>query len=917
MESFSESVSFDQRLYPYDIDGSVAHATMLTKVGVLSKDEGEAIVDGLEAIRRDIDAGRFTWRIDLEDVHMNVEAALTERIGEIGKKLHTARSRNDQVATDVRLLMRDEIDATIAGIHRLQGVIVDLAEREADTIMPGFTHLQTAQPVTLGHHLLAWYEMLDRDGERFADGRRRANRMPLGAAALAGTGFPIDRELTAELLGFEAICANSLDAVADRDFCIEFAAHAALLMVHLSRISEELILWSSAQFDFVELSDAFCTGSSIMPQKKNPDAAELVRGKCGRVVGHLTALLVLMKAQPLSFNRDNQEDKEALFDTIDTVKVVSRGVRGDAAGNDGQARADDPRRPARLHHRHRPRGLPGGQGHAVSRCPCGGRAGGAGRDRDRSRARRFHPRGARRLLARDRSRRARGAHARGVHLGPLAPRGHRAGAGTRGGRRCATPAERSLSAGDSLERLRTRLAAFAAERDWDQFHSPKNLSMALIAECAELVEHFQWLTEHDSSALEPAKLAEVRLELADILIFLVRAADKLDVDLIAAANEKIALNEQRYPADRVRGSAGRRQTTNERPRRRRLAVARVVRRPWPHRPALAAGSDALPGLGIGDHAAADPGPHRHRLLRTLHRALPRCRATRRGRARRGAAPVERTRLLRAGAQPARGGEAGVRAPPRRAAGTHRPAAIAAGIGRSTAGAILALSRGQRHPILDGNVKRVLCRYHAVDEWPGRSPVLRTLWQLAEQHTPEQRCAAYTQAIMDLGAMLCTAKRPACTLCPLAEDCRARLDHRVHELPAPRPRAPLPLRETMFLILRDRSGAVFLERRPPSGIWGGLFGFPECAPDADIASWCREHLGVSPQRVQRLATVHHGFTHYRLDIHPALVDLPPLTGSARVAEAAEVVWQRPDAESQIGLAAPVTALLSKLSEQATR
>ena len=321
MERFSESVSFDQRLYPYDIDGSVAHATMLTQVGVLTEDEGEAIVVGLETIRADIEAGQFEWRIELEDVHMNIEAALTERIGETGKKLHTARSRNDQVATDVRLLVRDEIDAVIASIRGLQTVVVDIAAAEVDTIMPGFTHLQSAQPVTLGHHLLAWYEMLERDAERFGDCRRRTNRMPLGAAALAGTSFPIDRAMTAELLGFEAICANSLDAVADRDFCIEFAAHAALLMVHLSRFSEELILWTSPQFDFVELSDAFCTGSSIMPQKKNPDAAELVRGKSGRVVGHLTALLVVMKAQPLTFNRDNQEDKQALFDCIDTVKA--------------------------------------------------------------------------------------------------------------------------------------------------------------------------------------------------------------------------------------------------------------------------------------------------------------------------------------------------------------------------------------------------------------------------------------------------------------------------------------------------------------------------------------------------------------------------------------------------------------------
>ncbi len=320
VEAFTESVSFDKRLAPHDIAGSIAHATMLGRVGVLTAEERDAIVEGLHAIGADIEAGRFRWSTQLEDVHMNIETALTERIGQAGKKLHTGRSRNDQVATDVRLCLREEIDALVQVLAALRGVIVDLAEREADTVMPGFTHMQTAQPVTFGHHMMAWFEMLGRDAERFAEVRRRVNRMPLGSAALAGTSYPIDRAMTAELLGFEAICENSMDAVSDRDFCIEFASAAALLMVHLSRMSEELILWMSAQFDFIDLGDAYCTGSSIMPQKKNPDVAELVRGKSARVIGHLNTLLVVMKGQPLAFNRDNQEDKEPLFDSIDTVK---------------------------------------------------------------------------------------------------------------------------------------------------------------------------------------------------------------------------------------------------------------------------------------------------------------------------------------------------------------------------------------------------------------------------------------------------------------------------------------------------------------------------------------------------------------------------------------------------------------------
>jgi argininosuccinate lyase len=320
VEAFTASVEFDQRLYRHDIAGSIAHARMLAHVGVLTEAEREAIEAGLTAIREEADRGELPWSIRLEDVHMNIESRLTDRIGIAGKKLHTGRSRNDQVATDVRLYLRDEIDAIVSELVRLQTAIVDTAEREADTIMPGFTHLQTAQPVSFGHHLLAWFEMLQRDRERFLDCRKRVDSLPLGAAALAGTSYPIDREFTARELGFARVCENSLDAVSDRDFAIEFTAAAALLMTHLSRFSEEIILWSSAQFRFVELSDSFCTGSSIMPQKKNPDVPELVRGKTGRVNGHLISLLTLMKAQPLAYNKDNQEDKEPLFDTIDTVK---------------------------------------------------------------------------------------------------------------------------------------------------------------------------------------------------------------------------------------------------------------------------------------------------------------------------------------------------------------------------------------------------------------------------------------------------------------------------------------------------------------------------------------------------------------------------------------------------------------------
>lgn len=324
VERFTASVTFDQRLFHHDINGSIAHATMLAKAGVLTADELHKIREGLEEIRSQINAGQFDWSISLEDVHMNIEARLTDKIGIAGKKLHTGRSRNDQVATDIRLYMRDELDAIAKELTRLQTGLADLAEREFDTIMPGFTHLQTAQPVTFGHHMLAWFEMLQRDYGRLMDCRKRLNYSPLGAAALAGTTYPIDRHYTAELLGFTAPTENSLDSVSDRDFAIEFCAFASILMTHMSRMSEELVLWTSSQFNFINLPDRFCTGSSIMPQKKNPDVPELVRGKTGRVNGHLIALLTLMKSQPLAYNKDNQEDKEPVFDAIDTVKDCLR-----------------------------------------------------------------------------------------------------------------------------------------------------------------------------------------------------------------------------------------------------------------------------------------------------------------------------------------------------------------------------------------------------------------------------------------------------------------------------------------------------------------------------------------------------------------------------------------------------------------
>ncbi|MBB5192374.1 argininosuccinate lyase [Silvimonas terrae] len=324
VKRYTASVDFDKRMAEVDIQGSLAHATMLQRAGVLTADDLRAIQSGMADILDEIRHGTFEWSLDLEDVHMNIERRLTEKIGDAGKRLHTGRSRNDQVATDIRLYLRGAIDMLIGLVHDLQLSLLDLAEKHAATVMPGFTHLQVAQPVTFGHHMLAYVEMLGRDAERFADTRRRVNRLPLGAAALAGTTFPVDRQYTAELLNFEAVCENSLDAVSDRDFAIEFSAAASLTMTHLSRLSEELILWMSPRFGFIDIADRFCTGSSIMPQKKNPDVPELVRGKTGRVNGNLVSLLTLMKGQPLAYNKDNQEDKEPLFDTVDTLSDTLR-----------------------------------------------------------------------------------------------------------------------------------------------------------------------------------------------------------------------------------------------------------------------------------------------------------------------------------------------------------------------------------------------------------------------------------------------------------------------------------------------------------------------------------------------------------------------------------------------------------------
>ena len=332
VKKYTGSIDFDKRLAKWDIQGSLAHARMLQQSGVLSEDDVVAIQQGMQEILEEITKGTLEWSLDLEDVHMNIERRLTDKIGDAGKRLHTGRSRNDQVATDIRLWLRDEISTIQDLIRDLQAALVDLAEQHAEVVMPGFTHLQVAQPVSFGHHMLAYVEMLGRDHERMVDCRKRVNRMPLGSAALAGTTYPIQRELTAELLGFEQICQNSLDAVSDRDFALEFTAAASLVMVHLSRLSEELILWMSPRFGFIDIADRFCTGSSIMPQKKNPDVPELVRGKSGRVIGHLTGLMMLMKSQPLAYNKDNQEDKEPLFDTvdtlIDTLRIYADMMRG-------------------------------------------------------------------------------------------------------------------------------------------------------------------------------------------------------------------------------------------------------------------------------------------------------------------------------------------------------------------------------------------------------------------------------------------------------------------------------------------------------------------------------------------------------------------------------------------------------------
>jgi argininosuccinate lyase len=325
VQRFTASVAFDHRLSEFDIEASIAHARMLEAVGIIAKSDLAAIEKGLAQIRDEVRGGTFPWSLEAEDVHLNIERRLTELVGEPGKRLHTGRSRNDQVATDVRLYLRAAIDHVQALIKALQRQLLDLADEHAETMMPGYTHLQAAQPVSFGHHLMAYFEMLVRDAQRLADCRRRLNRLPLGAAALAGTSYPIDRLMVAKELGFDGVCENSIDAVSDRDFAIEFCAGAALAMMHLSRFCEEIIIWMNPRFGFIDLSDPFCTGSSIMPQKKNPDVAELIRGKTGRVNGHLVALLTLMKAQPLAYNRDNQEDKEPLFDTVDTL-MASLGV---------------------------------------------------------------------------------------------------------------------------------------------------------------------------------------------------------------------------------------------------------------------------------------------------------------------------------------------------------------------------------------------------------------------------------------------------------------------------------------------------------------------------------------------------------------------------------------------------------------
>ncbi|WP_426319305.1 argininosuccinate lyase [Pseudoduganella sp. R-43] len=331
VKRYTASVFFDKRMAKADIQGSLAHADMLAAQGIIPAADLAAIQKGLAQVSAEIDGGQFEWQLDLEDVHLNIEKRLTELVGDAGKRLHTGRSRNDQVATDIRLYVRSAIDDITGLLQQLRGALVDLAEKNADVILPGFTHMQVAQPITFGHHMLAYVEMFGRDVERMQDCRKRVNRLPLGAAALAGTTFPIDRLRVAKTLGFDDVCHNSLDAVSDRDFAIEFTAAASLLMMHVSRMSEELIIWMSPRVGFIDIADRFCTGSSIMPQKKNPDVPELARGKTGRVYGHLMGLLTLMKGQPLAYNKDNQEDKEPLFDTVDTVVDTLR-IFADMAG---------------------------------------------------------------------------------------------------------------------------------------------------------------------------------------------------------------------------------------------------------------------------------------------------------------------------------------------------------------------------------------------------------------------------------------------------------------------------------------------------------------------------------------------------------------------------------------------------------
>jgi len=331
VKRYTASVFFDNRMAKADIEGSLAHAEMLAAQGIIPAADLDAIRSGMAQIAQEIESGQFEWLLDLEDVHLNIEKRLTELAGDAGKRLHTGRSRNDQVATDIRLYVRSAIDDITALLTQLRSALVDLAEKHADTILPGFTHMQVAQPITFGHHMLAYVEMFGRDAERMADCRKRVNRLPLGAAALAGTTFPIDRERVARTLGFDDVCHNSLDAVSDRDFAIEFTAAASLIMTHVSRMSEELVIWMSPRVGFIDIADRFCTGSSIMPQKKNPDVPELARGKTGRVYGHLMGLLTLMKGQPLAYNKDNQEDKEPLFDTVDTVVDTLR-IFADMAG---------------------------------------------------------------------------------------------------------------------------------------------------------------------------------------------------------------------------------------------------------------------------------------------------------------------------------------------------------------------------------------------------------------------------------------------------------------------------------------------------------------------------------------------------------------------------------------------------------